>query len=139
MLIRHTRTNVLMCNGIPGLSHCMASDGVCAIVFTCTRLSLKTAFLEQSGALDYSPSVVVLSRQLKNAPLNHRITRGSLSAQKSYLLRSLCSLMNNNLGDDSTESMILIIDQCPLEMLWSVHCMYICLCMGVYGEYAFCV
>ena len=34
--------------------------------------------------------------------------------------------MNNNLGDDSTESMILIIDQCRLEMLWSVHCILVC-------------
>ena len=33
--------------------------------------------------------------------------------------------MNNNLGDDSTESMILIIDQCPLEMLWLVHCILV--------------
>ena len=48
MLIRHTCTNVIMCNEIPGLSRCMASDAACAIVFTLTRLSLKTAFLEQS-------------------------------------------------------------------------------------------
>ena len=30
----------------------------------------------------------------------------------------LSSLWNNNLGDDSIESLILVIKQCPLERLW---------------------